>query len=733
MWQPNGNQVLAQRAWVSGAALLGGGLRVDDGAALCARAQFREQQLPRTTTSTDLEVDRSSAWTASTSSRAFRRPASTSGGSARPRPADKFDAERLATSRRRRCSTVRARGKWPSGTASATSPISSTTTTSRRSAWALNYYYRRHNLKFQADFGQVETHLGPSLGKQTAKELRVQTQFISEPGGAFELVAVQAGGPAPDAREAALKGCATGAGARAMGAGRPATEWAILRRVTGKGQHMKRINTSVVALAGSGWPSSSGRPGDQGGRRAGRLSEGQRRLGQPQQHRLRHDEQHDDALGRDVPEVLPERQDPGRGQGIVDGAAGADRRHGAVRPDVAGRCAPPRSISSSAKYGYKPTELRTSYDALAVYVHKDNPIAKLSLAQVEAIFGKSRKRGYKQNITTWGQLGLTGDWANRPISLYGRNSASGTYGFFKEHASSRTATTRTPSRSSRARRRSSRASTEDRYGIGYSGIGYRTSGVKAVPLAETDKGPISDGSYADVTSGKYPLSALPLHLRQQGAGQAARPAGRRVREADVQQGRPGGGREGRLHAAVRHAGAGGAGKDCRPRRLSRRTRRHICLSVRLISGRARGGPPDFLTNAREPGRPAAGWPPLAADQAAEAHRSRGRGVITLGGLAVVAVRHRASSSSSRAEAVPLFRRPTPALVASTRVATGARGRRSSRSCARLASTNTRSYLYTIESDAAASCFCELPHGRAGAESSRSLAWPERRSSPRRAA
>ena len=86
------------------------------------------------------------------------------------------------------------------------------------------------------------------------------------------------------------------------------------------------------------------------------------------------------------------------------------------------------------KYGYKPTELRTSYDALAVYVHKDNPIEKLTLAQVEAVFSKSRKRGFKQNVTTWGQLGLTGEWANRPISIYGRNSASGTYGFFKEHA-----------------------------------------------------------------------------------------------------------------------------------------------------------------------------------------------------------------------------------------------------------------------------------------------------------
>ena len=203
-----------------------------------------------------------------------------------------------------------------------------------------------------------------------------------------------------------------------------------------------------------------------------------------------------------------------------------------------------------AKYGYKPTELKTSYDALAVYVHKDNPIEKLTLAQVEAIFGKSRKRGYKQNITTWGQLGLTGDWANRPISLYGRNSASGTYGFFKEHA------LKNGDYKDTVKEQPGSASvvqgvTEDRFGIGYSGIGYKTSGVKAVPLAETDKGPFSDGSYADVHERQVSAVALPLHLRQQGAGQAARSAGRRVREADVQQGRPGGGRQGRLHAAAR--------------------------------------------------------------------------------------------------------------------------------------------------------------------------------------
>ena len=156
------------------------------------------------------------------------------------------------------------------------------------------------------------------------------------------------------------------------------------------------------------------------------------------------------------------------------------------------------------RYGYKPVELKTAYDGLAVYVNKDNPIEKLTLAQLEAIFGKSRKRGYKADLRTWGQLGLTGDWANRPISMYGRNSASGTYGFFREHVLQngdyKTTVKEQPGSASVVQ-----GVTEDRFGIGYSGIGYRTSGVKAVALAETEKGPFSDGSYEDVQSGKYPL------------------------------------------------------------------------------------------------------------------------------------------------------------------------------------------------------------------------------------
>jgi phosphate transport system substrate-binding protein len=155
-----------------------------------------------------------------------------------------------------------------------------------------------------------------------------------------------------------------------------------------------------------------------------------------------------------------------------------------------------------AKYGYKPTQIRTSYDALAIYVSKDNPLEKITLAQADAVFSKTRRRGGK-DVKTWGDLGLTGDWAARPLSTYGRNSASGTYGFFKEHVL-QTGDYRDTVKEQPGSASVVQGVTEDRFGIGYSGIGYKTSGVKALKLA--DKGEFFDGAYANVTSGKYPLA-----------------------------------------------------------------------------------------------------------------------------------------------------------------------------------------------------------------------------------
>jgi len=157
------------------------------------------------------------------------------------------------------------------------------------------------------------------------------------------------------------------------------------------------------------------------------------------------------------------------------------------------------------KFGYKPMEIRTSFDALAVYVHRDNPLDQLALPRVDAAFSKTRKRGAPKDATTWGDLGLTGEWAARPISLYGRNSASGTYGFFKEHV------LKNGDYKDTVKEQPGSASvvqgvTSDTYGMGYSGIGYKTSGVKALALADKDGGTFSSGSYDDVVSGKYPLA-----------------------------------------------------------------------------------------------------------------------------------------------------------------------------------------------------------------------------------
>jgi len=157
------------------------------------------------------------------------------------------------------------------------------------------------------------------------------------------------------------------------------------------------------------------------------------------------------------------------------------------------------------QYGYKPTAIRVAVDGLAVFVNKDNPLTELTMPQVDAIFGKTRKGGAAADITTWGQLGLTGAWAAKPISLYGRNSASGTYGYFKEHAlykgDFRDTVKEQPGSAAVVQ-----GITADKFAIGYSGIGYKTSDVKSLQLAAKDGGEYVTDDADNVYSGKYPLA-----------------------------------------------------------------------------------------------------------------------------------------------------------------------------------------------------------------------------------
>ena len=134
------------------------------------------------------------------------------------------------------------------------------------------------------------------------------------------------------------------------------------------------------------------------------------------------------------------------------------------------------------KHGYAPVVVPTAIDMLAVFVHKDNPLPELSLQQVDAIFSKNRNGGAKADIRTWGDLGLEGEWKDKPISLYGRNASSGTYGYFKENAlfkgDFKPTVKEQPGSSSVVQ-----AIASDKFAIGYSGIGYMTADVRAMPLA----------------------------------------------------------------------------------------------------------------------------------------------------------------------------------------------------------------------------------------------------------
>ena len=160
--------------------------------------------------------------------------------------------------------------------------------------------------------------------------------------------------------------------------------------------------------------------------------------------------------------------------------------------------------SFEKKFGYKPTAIPVAIDALAVYVHKDNPIKGMSIEEVDAVFSSTRTCGGAADINTWGDLGLEGDWTKRDIQLYGRNSVSGTYGYFKKKAlckgDYKSTVNEQPGSASVVQSVSASLN-----GIGYSGIGYKTSGVKAVAISKGGSAHIEATSETAI-SGDYPLA-----------------------------------------------------------------------------------------------------------------------------------------------------------------------------------------------------------------------------------
>jgi phosphate transport system substrate-binding protein len=162
-------------------------------------------------------------------------------------------------------------------------------------------------------------------------------------------------------------------------------------------------------------------------------------------------------------------------------------------------------VEFKREFGYEPTEVPVAVDALAVFVHKDNPIERLTLAEVDAVFSKERRRGLKYPVNVWGDLMLLDEeWVEAPIHLYGRNANSGTASFFREHVLNgadlkKTMTVGVGSASVMVELM------KDPFGIAFGSIGYKTTEVKPVALASVQGGRYVAPTFDTAMDGSYPL------------------------------------------------------------------------------------------------------------------------------------------------------------------------------------------------------------------------------------
>ncbi|KYN86476.1 phosphate ABC transporter substrate-binding protein [Vibrio cidicii] len=155
-------------------------------------------------------------------------------------------------------------------------------------------------------------------------------------------------------------------------------------------------------------------------------------------------------------------------------------------------------------HGYKPTALRVAIDAIGIFVHQDNPVEGLNFPQLDAIFSATLRCGAKGFAGNWTDLGIEAGWAKRNIQLFGRNSVSGTYGYFKKNAlcggDFKNRVNEQPGSASVVQSVASTIS-----GIGYSGVGYRVAGVRLVQIAKEGTNYIQP-TRKNIVTGVYPLS-----------------------------------------------------------------------------------------------------------------------------------------------------------------------------------------------------------------------------------
>ncbi len=194
-------------------------------------------------------------------------------------------------------------------------------------------------------------------------------------------------------------------------------------------------------------------------------------------------------------------------QGAGSGTAPAALIDGTAQIGPMSRIIRPAEVDAfRERYGYEPTQVAIGIDALAVFVHRDNPIEGLGLPQIDAIFSSTNRLGHDP-IRTWGNAGLSGEWANQRVSVYGRNSVSGTYGVFRNIALGGGDFDGSRYQEMPGSSAVVQAIGEDRNGIGYSGIGYLTPGTRAIKVG-TSADELFEPTAENAASGDYPLARL---------------------------------------------------------------------------------------------------------------------------------------------------------------------------------------------------------------------------------
>lgn len=177
----------------------------------------------------------------------------------------------------------------------------------------------------------------------------------------------------------------------------------------------------------------------------------------------------------------------------------------------------------TARHGYPPLGICFGVDGLGVFVHKDNPIEQLTLPQVDAIFSDTLELEYDAAITNWSQLVRIGEWSDAPIEKYGRDELSGTHGFFRSTALAggvfRDDVTQLPGSAAVIHKIA-----QDPFAIGYSGVAYRTPGVKAVAIARDPEGPYYSWGTARFFSSDHPLARRVYVYVNRAPGEPLEPA-----------------------------------------------------------------------------------------------------------------------------------------------------------------------------------------------------------------